>query len=146
VFANEWLYGAQIALREVAHHKATAQAEKEVEEVVERLPIRQLEARLDEAVLVIEGEVESIEPSPIPDGFSLHSPNYRLAVVRVGSVLKGKAGERVKFCSQPIPLLVANRAATQRRPKCCVYPASRDGPKSSSRVFHSARSARCAIA
>src|ERR1700730_2977228 len=30
VFANEWLYGTQIALREVAHHKATAQAEKEV--------------------------------------------------------------------------------------------------------------------
>jgi len=87
---NEWLYGAQIALREVAHHKATAQAEKEVEEVVERLPIRQLEARLDEAVLVIEGEVESIEPSPIPDGFSLHSPNYRLAVVRVGLFSRAK--------------------------------------------------------
>jgi len=30
VFANEWLYGAQIALREVAHHEATAEVEKEV--------------------------------------------------------------------------------------------------------------------
>jgi hypothetical protein len=105
VFANEWIYGTQIAVREVAHHKATAQAEKEVEEVVEHLPMRQLEARLDEAVLVVEGEVESIEPSPIPDGFSLHSPNYRLAVVRVGSVLKGKAGERVNilFPTNPAP-------------------------------------------
>lgn len=95
VFANEWLYGVQIALREVAHHKATAQAEKEVEEVVERLPIRHLEARLDGAALVVDGEVESIEPSPVPDGFSLRSPNYQLAVVRVASTLKGKGGERV---------------------------------------------------
>jgi hypothetical protein len=105
VFANEWVYGTQIALREVAHHKATAQAEKEVEEIVERLPIRQLEERLDDAALVIEGEVEKIEPSPIPDGFSLHSPNYRLAVVRVESVLKGRAGERVRilFPTNPAP-------------------------------------------
>lgn len=105
VFANEWLYGLQIALREVAHHKATAQAEKEVEEVVERLPIRHLEARLDGAMLVVEGEVESIGPSSVPDGFSLHSPNYQLAVVRVASLLKGKAGERVNvlFPTNPVP-------------------------------------------
>ena len=105
VFAKEWVYGTQIALREVEHHRATAQAEKEVEEVVERLPIRQLEARLEDAVLVIEGEVEKLEPSPVPDGFSLHSPNYRRAVVRVESVLKGKAGERVSilFPTSPAP-------------------------------------------
>ena len=105
VFANEWIYGTHIALRELAHHKATAQAEKEVEEIVEQLPIRQLEARLDGAALVVEGEVEAVEPSPIPDGFSLHSPNYKLAMVRVESVLKGKAGERVKilFPTNPAP-------------------------------------------
>lgn len=105
VFANEWIYGTQIALGEVAHHKATAQAEKEVEEIVERLPIRQLEARLDGAALVVEGEVERTESSPVPDGFSLRSPNYRLAVVRVESVLKGKAGERVRilFPTNPAP-------------------------------------------
>lgn len=105
VFANEWVYGTQIALREMAHHKATAQAEKEIEETVEQLPIRQLEARLDGAALVVDGEVESIDPSPIPDGFSMHSPNYKLAVVRVESVLKGKAGDRVKilFPTNPAP-------------------------------------------
>jgi len=105
VFANEWLYGVQIALREVAHHKATAQAEKEVEELVERLPIRHLEARLDGAVLVVDGEVESIGPSPVPDGFSLRSPNYQLAVVRVVSTLKGNRGERVDvlFPTNPAP-------------------------------------------
>jgi hypothetical protein len=95
VFAKSWVYGTQIVLREVAHHKATAQAEKEVEELVERLPIRHLEARLDGAVLVVDGEVESIGPSPVPDGFSLRSPNYRLAVVRVVSTLKGKAEKHV---------------------------------------------------
>ncbi len=105
VFANEWVYGVQIALREVAHHEATAPAEKEVVEAVERLPIRHLEARLDGAVLVVEGEVESIGPSPIPDGFTLRSPNYHLAVVRVESTLKGKGGDRVNvlFPTNPAP-------------------------------------------
>lgn len=105
VFAKEWLYGAQIALREVDHLKATAHAEKEVVEAVERLPIRHLEARLDGAVLVVEGEVESIGPSPIPDGSMLRSPNYHLAVVRVASTLKGKRGERVDvlFPTNPAP-------------------------------------------
>lgn len=105
VFANEWIYGVQIALRGVAYHKATAHAEKEVEEIVGRLPIRKLEARLDTAVLVVDGEVESIGPSPVLDGFSLRSPNYQLAVVRVASTLKGKGGERVNvlFPSNPAP-------------------------------------------
>ena len=105
VFANEWLYGVEIALREVVHYKATAQAEKEVVEAVERLPIRHLEARLDGAVLVVEGEVESIGPSPVPDGFTLRSPNYQLAVVRVVSTLKGAHRERVYvlFPTNPAP-------------------------------------------
>lgn len=105
VFAKEWLYGVQIALREVDHLKATPQAEKEVVEAVERIPIRHLEARLDGAVLVVDGEVDTIGPSPVPDGFTLHSPNYHLAVVRVVSTLKGKGGERVNvlFPTNPAP-------------------------------------------
>jgi hypothetical protein len=50
VFANEWVYGTQIALREIAHHKATPQAQKAAAEAVERLPIRRLKARLEGAV------------------------------------------------------------------------------------------------
>jgi hypothetical protein len=105
VFANEWLYGVQIALREVAHQRVTARAEREVAEAVERLPTRHLEARLDGAVLVVEGEVESIEPSPVPDGMTLRSPNYQLAVVRVVSRLKGECGEHVNvlFPTNPAP-------------------------------------------
>jgi len=95
VFAREWLYGTQIALREIDHMKATAPAEREVIEAVERLPTRHLEARLDGAVLIVEGEVERVGPSPVPDGMTLRSPNYHHAVVRVASTLKGKAGERV---------------------------------------------------
>jgi hypothetical protein len=105
VFAKEWLYGVQIALREVSHLKATTQAEKEVVEAVERVPIRHLESRLDGAVLVVDGEVETIGPSPVPDGLSLRSPNYHLAVVRVVSTLKGKGGDRVNilFPTNPAP-------------------------------------------
>jgi hypothetical protein len=105
VFANEWLYGVHIALREVAHHRVTARAEREVVEAVERLPTRHLEARLDGAVLVVEGEVESIGPSPVPDGMTLRSPNYQLAMVRVVSRLKGECGEHVNvlFPTSPAP-------------------------------------------
>jgi hypothetical protein len=105
LFANDWVYGTQIALREVAHHRATAQAEKEVVEAVQRLPIRHLEERLEGAVLVVEGEVESIRPSPIPDGAKLRSPNYELAVVRVASKLKGNCGDHVNvlFPTNPAP-------------------------------------------
>jgi hypothetical protein len=105
VFANEWLYGVQIALREVAHHRVTARTEREVIAAVERLPAHHLEARLDGAVLVVEGEVESIGASPVPDGMALRSPNYQLAVVRVVSRLKGECGERVNilFPTNPAP-------------------------------------------
>jgi hypothetical protein len=105
VFANEWVYGVQIALREVAHQRATAQAEREVVAAVHRRPNRHLEARLEGAVLVVEGEVESIGPSPIPDGMMLRSPNYQLAIVHVVSMLKGKHGERVNvlFPTNPAP-------------------------------------------
>jgi hypothetical protein len=105
VFANEWVYGVQIALREVTHHKATVRAEKEVAEAVERLPHRHLEERLDGAALVIEGEVARIELSPVSDGFNLRAPNYRLAVIHVESALKGKAGEHVHvlFPTNPAP-------------------------------------------
>jgi hypothetical protein len=105
VFANEWIYGRQIALREVAHLKATAQSEREVIQAVERLPNQHLEARLDGAVLVVDGEVEAIGPSPVPDGFTFRSPNYRLAVVRVASTLKGDSRERVDvlFPTNPAP-------------------------------------------
>ena len=105
VFAKDWVYGTQIAVREVAHRTATARAEKEVAEAVRRLPARHLEARLDGAALVVDGEVESVGPSPIPDGFSLQSPNYQLAVVRVESALKGRPGRRVNvlFPTNPAP-------------------------------------------
>jgi hypothetical protein len=105
VFANEWIYGVQIALRGVAHHRATAQAEREVRAAMERRPLRHLEARLEGAVLVIEGEVERIEPSPIPDGMMLRSPHYQLAVVRVAATFKGECGERVNvlFPTSPAP-------------------------------------------
>jgi hypothetical protein len=105
VFAKEWLYGVQIALREVDHLKATAQGEKEVVEAVERMPIRHLEARLDGAVLVVDGEVKSIGPSPIKERITFRSPNYKLAVVRVVSKLRGKCGERVDvlFPTNPAP-------------------------------------------
>ena len=105
IFANEWVYGVQIALREVTHRRATAQAVREVVAAVERLPIRHLEARLDGAVLVVDGEVEGVGPSPVPDGFTLRSPNYRLAVVRAESTLKGDRVERVNvlFPTNPAP-------------------------------------------
>ena len=70
-----------------------------------QLPARHLRARLEGAALVIEGEVERIEPSPIPDGEKLRSPYYQLAVTRVASKLKGECGEHVNvlFPTNPAP-------------------------------------------
>ena len=105
LFATEWVYGINIALREIGRRKATREVEREVVEAVERLPIRHLESRLDGGVRVIEGEVREIKPSPIPDGFTLRSPNYHLAVVKVVAHLKGKGGESVSvlFPTNPAP-------------------------------------------
>ncbi len=72
---------------------------------MEKLPSRRLEVRLQGAVLVIEGEVESVGQSPVPDGMMLRSPYYRLAVVRVELKLKGDCGEHVNilFPTSPAP-------------------------------------------
>jgi len=95
LFATEWVYGINIALREIGRRRVTPQAERAVVDAVERLPIRHLESRLDGAVRVVAGEVKEIKPSPVPDGFSLRSPNYHLAVVRVEAHLKGRGGGSV---------------------------------------------------
>jgi hypothetical protein len=121
VFAEEWLYGTQIAVREVAHRPVTARAEREVAEAVERLPTRHLKARLDGAVLVVDGEVESIRPSPVPDGFALRSPNYQLAVVRVESALKGRAGRRVNVLFPTNPAPPWRRAPRLREHQTAVF-------------------------
>jgi hypothetical protein len=143
IFANEWLYGMQIALREVTHHKATARTEKEVAEAMERLPVHHLEARLDDAPLVIEGEVERIEPNPIPDGLRLRSPDYRLALVRVGLTLKGKTGERVNvlFPTNPAPPW-RTAPRLKEHQQAVFYPPARNGVEGSPRVLHCARSRR----
>ena len=105
VFANDWVYGVQIALREVRHFEATEQREREISEAINQLPARHLRVRLEGAALVIEGEVERIEPSPIQDGERLRSPYYQLAIVRVASKLKGECGEHVNvlFPTNPAP-------------------------------------------
>jgi hypothetical protein len=89
-YTNDWIYGTQIAVREVAHREATADAEKDTIEALEKLPVRHLESRLDGAELVIMGVVGRIEPSPVKEPASFNAPLWKLAIVHVESILKGR--------------------------------------------------------
>jgi hypothetical protein len=92
-YANDWIYGLQIAVREVAHREATPDAEKETMEALENLPVRHLESRLDGAELVVVGVVESIGPSPVKEPASFNAPLWKLALVRVETILKRQQRE-----------------------------------------------------
>jgi hypothetical protein len=92
-FANGLLYGAQIALREVGHLDPGAKVEKDVVAAIDALPARHVGLRLAGAELVVGGTVARIRPSGIKEAVSFHSPKWMVAVIRVSSALKGKAGD-----------------------------------------------------
>lgn len=76
----------------MAHREATPDAEKETIEALENLPVRHFKLRLDGAELVIVGVVVSIGPSPIKEPLSFNAPLWKLAFVRVESLLKNQHG------------------------------------------------------
>lgn len=91
-FANGLVYGAQIAVREVGHLDPSGKVEKDVVAAIDALPVRHLRSRLEGAELVVAGTVVRTRPSGIKEPVSFHSPHWMVAVIRVSSALKGKAG------------------------------------------------------
>ncbi len=116
-YANDWVYGLQIAVREVAHRAATQEAEKATIEALENLPARHLKSRLDGAELVVAGVVESIGPSPLKEPASFNAPLWKVAELRAETVLKGEPHSkqaRVLFPSSddwaPVPQFTEHQA------------------------------------
>ncbi len=90
--AIEWIYGDEIAVKEVARLPATDRSETEVKAAIEALPLRRLELRLRGADLVVDGVVERIEPSPLQEPLSFNAPASKVAVIGIETALKGKPG------------------------------------------------------
>jgi len=86
-YATDWVYGKRIAVRELSHHAATPAAEKQVARVLDEQPMRHLASRIRGAELVIVGVVEAIKPSPLDEPLSFNAPQWKVASVRVESVL-----------------------------------------------------------
>lgn len=86
IFAQLWILGEGVAVREEAH--LDAGEEEEVAAEVDRLPRRLLKERIDAAELVVAGEVVRI----VPDG---GPADWAVAELKVAAVLKGRPREVV---------------------------------------------------
>jgi len=93
-FTNGWLYGASIAVQSIGHRPV------EVSHPAEVLADRDLRAHVDDADLVVTGQVTAVRLPVAPAGralagplpgrrFSEHDAQWREAVVQIESVDKG---------------------------------------------------------
>jgi hypothetical protein len=97
--ANGWLYGASLALIEVARmDDRQGNAEKRIKEAEEQAAVDVLRARLRRADLVVLAVVEKTSPRGDRESppVSEHDPLWWEAWLRVESVEKGKAPRQVR--------------------------------------------------
>jgi hypothetical protein len=93
-YATDWVFGKKIAVRELSHRPATPAAEKQVTAAIDKQPLTHLASRLRSAELVVVGVVEAVNPSPIKEPLSFNAPQWKVASVRVESVLKSSQRNR----------------------------------------------------
>jgi hypothetical protein len=93
-YATDWVFGKKIAVRELSHHPATPAAEKQVATALDRQPLTRLASRLRSAELAIVGVVDAIHPSPIKEPLSFNAPQWKVATVRIESILKNSQRNR----------------------------------------------------
>jgi hypothetical protein len=87
-FANSWIRGRGLAVREVG--RVDVDQADDVAAEVAKLPEQHLEERLRSAALVVTAEIVSIDP-PAPT-FDQHSGLWAAAHLDVGEVLRGPPG------------------------------------------------------
>ena len=106
--ANGWLFGDSVAVEAVKQEKPTGaqtMLQERVSDPVSNLGQRELANRVEDAAMVIEGEVSSIHlprAESITDAagvssarpVSEHDPKWREAVINVAVVHKGKPGTK----------------------------------------------------
>lgn len=106
-YANGWLYGEHLAVREVGHlpsELTDAQIEEEIAAAQRQREDRRLSERLGQAAVVVVGKVlkteaftRAQERSPKTE----HDPVWWLAQIAVESVLKGEARKRTLLVAYP---------------------------------------------
>ena len=97
-FTNCVVLADHAVVREVGHMRASHEAHREVAEVMKEAAERPLRERVATAELILEGHVTASGPAdPHAVQKSEHDPNWWIARVEVGSVLKGgeKAGHSI---------------------------------------------------
>lgn len=109
-YAEGWILGAGVAVKEVGHEIApatlapTAVGEKQTEasRIQKQISDAELSARIKQADMVVVGRVVSVRPfatptmAPTRPHISEHAPNWQEAVIQVESGLKGaKANQKV---------------------------------------------------
>jgi hypothetical protein len=105
-YAEGWIYGSAVAVREIGHEAVAKQAEgtavpirAQLEQSLQELSDRELRSRLDAADMVVVGEVTSVQPWKQPlfaqqrPRISEHAPNWQEAVIRVKTALKGELAD-----------------------------------------------------
>ncbi len=96
-YANGWLYGENLAVKEVGHTPEGAGGEsvrKEIAEVRARVEEEKLRGRIAQAAMVVTGKVVTTRPleaerkkGPVTE----HDPNLWVAEIQVESFLKGSS-------------------------------------------------------
>ena len=94
-FANGWLYGENLAVREVGHvaiEKGGSQVKQEIADAQRKAEDGKIASRIAAAELVVSGRVQAVkrfETNDVRRAISEHDPVWWLAEVRVETVLKG---------------------------------------------------------
>lgn len=96
-FTNCVSLGAQVVVREIGHREATPESVREITEALTLAAERPLVARVAAASLIVTGEVASSRQleRPFPPR-SEHDPDWCIASVTVGSVIKGRQRARIE--------------------------------------------------
>jgi hypothetical protein len=106
-FANGWLYGDNLAVREVGHvaiEKSGPQVKQEIADAQRKADDEKIASRIAAAELVVFGRVQAVKRFETNDArraISEHDPEWWLAEVRVETVLKGPPPKGLVLVAYP---------------------------------------------
>lgn len=104
-FTNGWLYGQSIAVLELGRMKIEKNniLFDKINDEVDKLPDRQLQNRIDSAILIVVGKVISAKEieSSGPMRLTEHEPQWWKALIEIESVEKGKYNEKTLLIAFP---------------------------------------------
>ena len=121
-FANSWVYGQSIALREVGHwaiEEDLTHLRQKIVEVEQQLADQKLERHLADAALVISGRVAQIADVARHEGRPKreHDPEWTEAVIVVEHVMARRQGSGEEGKSEVVLFAASRDIAWRRAPK-----------------------------